>query len=73
MIVTQPRLLSALELAKSSIPNTIISVIMKNNRGKENNQICGNQWVASTYRVESDQKDVIIKTLRGDQETLRKN
>lgn len=46
---------------------------MKSNRGKENNQISSNQWVASTYRVESDQKDLIIKTLRGDQENLRRN
>lgn len=46
---------------------------MKNNRGKENNHTSSNQWIASTYRVEADQKDVIIKTLRGDQETLRKN
>jgi hypothetical protein len=43
------------------------------NRGKENNKNVSNQWVASTYRVEADQKEVIIKGLRGDQETLKKN
>lgn len=46
---------------------------MKSTRGKENVQSAGNKWVASTYTVEADQKDVIIGALKGDQETLRKN
>lgn len=46
---------------------------MKSNRGKENSQSASNQWIASTYRVEADQKDVIIKNLRGDQDNLKKN
>ena len=49
---------------------------MKSNRGKENcqaNSNKDNQWIVSTYRVESDQKDLIIKALKGDQETLKKN
>lgn len=31
------------------------------------------QYVSSTYRVESDQKDLIIKALRGDHDALKKN
>ena len=48
---------------------------MKNQRGKENCQAAGNNkdWIVSTYRVESDQKDLIIKALKGDQENLKKN
>jgi hypothetical protein len=46
---------------------------MKNTRGKENSQLASNQWVSSTYRVESDQKDLIIKALKGDCESLKKN
>lgn len=42
-------------------------------RGKENSQNSTNQFVSSTYRVESDQKDLIIKALRGDHEMLKKN
>lgn len=42
-------------------------------RGKENSQNGTNQFVSSTYRVESDQKDLIIKALRGDHDTLKKN
>ena len=51
-----------------------ISVRMKSNRGKENCQANSNKdWIVSTYRVESDQKDLIIKALKGDQESLKKN
>jgi hypothetical protein len=46
---------------------------MKSQRGKENCQGSGNQWAVSTYRVEADQKDLIIKALKGDQDSLRKN
>ena len=47
---------------------------MKSNRGKENSNAASNHpWVTSTYRVESDQKDLIIKSLRGDQDMLKKN
>ena len=47
---------------------------MKNQRGKENCQAAGNKdWVVSTYRVEADQKDLIIKALKGDQDMLKKN
>jgi hypothetical protein len=46
---------------------------MKSNRGKENNQNSSNQFVSSTYRVESDQKDIIIKALSSDHENLKKN
>lgn len=46
---------------------------MKNVRGKENSQVASNQWVSSTYRVESDQKDLIIKALKGDCDNLKKN
>lgn len=42
-------------------------------RGKENSQNSNNQFVSSTYRVESDQKDLIIKALKGDHENLKKN
>ena len=49
------------------------SVNMKNTRGKENSQAASNQWVSSTYRVESDQKDLIIKALKGDCDNLKKN
>jgi len=46
---------------------------MKNTRGKENSKAASNQWVSSTYRVESDQKDLIIKALKGDCDNLKKN
>jgi hypothetical protein len=46
---------------------------MKSGRGKENTQNVNNQFVSSTYRVESDQKDLIIKALRSDHENLKKN
>jgi hypothetical protein len=49
------------------------SVRMKNTRGKENSQAASNQWVSSTYRAESDQKDLIIKALKGDCDNLKKN
>jgi len=39
---------------------------MKSGRGKENNQSNNNQFIASTYRVESDQKDIILKGLKND-------
>ena len=59
------------------IIDNFISVRMKSNRGKENCQANSNNsnkdWIVSTYRVESDQKDLIIKALKGDQETLKKN
>lgn len=42
------------------------------NRGKENSQHCSNQFIASTYRVESDQKDILIRNLKGDQEHYKK-
>ena len=52
---------------------TIIAVIMKSGRGKENNLGSSNQFVASTYRVEADQKEIIIKALKSDYDNLRKN
>ena len=40
---------------------------MKSGRGKENvQQNSAQQFIASTYRVESDQKDLIIKALKND-------
>jgi len=46
---------------------------MKSGRGKENNLGSSNQFVASTYRVEADQKEIIIKALKSDYDNLRKN
>ena len=43
------------------------------NRGKENNQNNNNQFIASTYRVESDQKDILIRNLKGDHEHYKKS
>ena len=43
------------------------------NRGKENSQNNNNQFIASTYRVESDQKDILIRNLKGDQEHYKKS
>ena len=48
-------------------------LINMKNRGKENNQNNNNQFIASTYRVESDQKDILIRNLKGDHEHYKKS
>lgn len=46
---------------------------MKSTKGKENSHTSNNQFIVSTYRVESDQKDLIIKALKADHNNLKKN
>lgn len=49
---------------------------MNQRKGKENTNggvNCNRACIGSTYRVEADQKELIIKGLRSDQDTLKKN
>lgn len=52
----------------------IYQLKMKQNlKSKENSSSFSNQHYGSTYRVESDQKDLILKNLRNESDNLRKN